>query len=73
MTRKLTSYTTPGSHNLHIPSHSEFHRYTSNRIVMGDFCTDYNSGFAVEEAASAIRWTIKNEKKRNTKSLLINK
>lgn len=40
---------------------------------MGDFCTDYNSGFAVEEAASAIRWTIKNEKKRNTKSLLINK
>ena len=47
-----------------IPTREEFHRYASNELSLGDFCTNYSSGYQVERVAQAIRWTIANDKGR---------
>lgn len=66
-----TKYITPGSHNLQIPTESEFHRYASNRIALSDFNTSYPDEFTISKVAAAIKWTLNNEKKRknNQKNL----
>lgn len=65
---ETTNYTTPGNHNLHIPSKEYFSRFASNRLTNTDFCTDC-AGNAVEKTETAIRWTYSNEKKRGMKFL----
>lgn len=50
-----------------IPSREEFHRYASNMLAVGDFSTDYPSGYQVDRVARALRWTIGNERGRNKK------
>lgn len=63
MTKNRNYYTTPSS-KLRIPTREEFHRYTSNELSIGDFCTNYSSGYQISRVANAINWTIRNEKKR---------
>ena len=53
-----------------IPTREEFHRYASNELSEGDFCTSYPSGYQVDRVAYALKWTINNEKKRNTDYVL---
>ena len=43
-----------------IPSREEFHRYASNKLTDGDFCTDYSSGYQVSRVSQALDWTHKN-------------
>ncbi len=45
-----------------LPSREELHRYASNALADGDFCTDYTSGYQVSRVAQAIDWTIKKTK-----------
>lgn len=49
-----------------IPSREEFHRYCSDYLSSYDFETDYPPYEAknINKAASAISWTLTNEKKR---------
>lgn len=63
MTETKTTYVTPGNHNLHIPSKKDFRLYASNLLTNTDFCTDC-PGCAAQKTASAIGWTLSNEKKR---------
>lgn len=58
-TQPKTKYTTPGSHNLYIPSKSEQLRYANNKITLSDFDTTHPSGHAIDETANALRWTYK--------------
>ena len=58
-----TTYTNILS-NLKIPSREEFHRYASNELSLGDFCTNYSSGYQIDKVAKAIRWTIANDRGR---------
>lgn len=46
--------------NLKIPAREEFHRYASNKLTDGDFCTDYSSGYQVSRVSQALDWTHKN-------------
>lgn len=56
------------NNNLRIPSREEFHRYASNKLTDGDFCTDYSSGYQVSRVAQALDWTRKNcTKKKGNK------
>ena len=57
MTETHTHYTTPGNHNLRIPSREEFHRYASDTLSEADFCTDYPTEYAINKIASSLRWT----------------
>ena len=57
MTETHTHYTTPGNHNLRIPSREEFHRYASDTLSEADFCTDYPTEYTVNKIASSLRWT----------------
>lgn len=59
------NYYTNTSSNLKIPSREEFHRFASNELSSGDFCTNYPSGYQIDRVAKAIRWTIANDKGRN--------
>lgn len=59
-----TTYTNKSS-NLKIPTREEFHRYASNELSLGDFCTNYSSGYQIDRVAQAIRWTIANDRGRN--------
>ena len=47
------------------PTREEFHRYASNLLADGDFCTDYSSGYQINRVAQSLDWTIKKNKKRN--------
>lgn len=64
MTRKTKLYTNPSNNNLRIPTREEFHRYASNLLSDGDFCTNYSSGYQVNRVSEAIKWTESNDKKR---------
>ena len=61
MTETQTKYTTPGTHNLQIPSIEEFHRYANNLITDGDFDATHPSGNQIGKVDSALRWTYKNQ------------
>jgi len=63
MTNK--NYYTSSNYKGNIPTHEEFHRFASNELSDGDFCTYYPSGYQISKVASAIKWTYNNEKKRN--------
>lgn len=65
MTETRLHYTTPGNHNLKIPSREEFHRYASNVLSESDFCTYYPTGYTANKIASSLRWTIDNSKQKN--------
>lgn len=45
-----------------IPSREEFHKFASNLLADGDFCTEYASGYQINRVAQAIDWTIKKTK-----------
>ena len=59
------NYYTSSNYATPIPTREEFHRFASNELSEGDFCTNYSSGYQVNKVASAIAWTYSNEKKRN--------
>lgn len=65
MTETRLHYTTPGNHNLKIPSREEFHRYASNVLSESDFCAYYPTGYTANKIASSLRWTIDNSKQKN--------
>lgn len=64
-TEPKTKYTTPGNHNLHIPSQVEFQRNANNKLSIGDFDTSYPSGLQIEKVANSLRWTYKNTSNLN--------
>lgn len=61
MTNTKRHFTNPliKNDNLRIPSRDEFHRYTSNKLANGDFCTDYSSGYQISRIVQALDWTRK--------------
>lgn len=63
--RKTRNYYTSSNYANSIPAREEFHKYASNEISEGDFCTNYSSGYQINKVANAISWTYSNEKKRN--------
>lgn len=63
MTNK--NYYTSSNYVGRIPTREEFHRYASNELSLGDFCTNHPSGYQIERVAQSIRWTIANDKGRN--------
>lgn len=64
MTETHTHYTTPGNHNLKVPSRDEFHRFASNLLSNADFCTDYPADYIIDKTSSALRWTIMNARNK---------
>lgn len=56
---KTSTYVTPGSHNLQIPSRSEFHRCLIENITVGDFSTSVcgEGGIKIKKIAKAINWS----------------
>lgn len=62
---KATINTRQSNNTLHIPAREEFHRFTSNELSEGDFCTNHPSGYQINKVTSALSWTFSNEKKRN--------
>lgn len=62
MTNK--NYYTSSNYAAIIPTCEEFHRFASNELSLGDFCTNYSSGYQIDKVASAIKWTHKNCRKR---------
>lgn len=66
MTNTKRNYVNPLSNdNLKIPTREEFHRYASNILAEGDFCTEYSSGYQVSRVAQALNWTIKNNSNKS--------
>lgn len=65
MTETQTHYTTPGNHNLRIPSREEFHRYSIQKLSVSDFCTETPNEYLINKITSSIRWTIRNVRKEN--------
>lgn len=55
----IQKYVTPGSHNLHIPTNKEFHRYAVEKLTNTDFCTETPTGTTAQRIASSITWTKK--------------
>jgi hypothetical protein len=51
--------------NLRIPTREEFHRYASNLLTEGDFCTEHSSGYQVSRVANALDWSKKKAFKVN--------
>ena len=64
MTETQTRYTTPGNHNLKVPSRDEFHRYASDILFNADYCTDYPSEYMIDKISSSLRWTIMNARNK---------
>lgn len=50
-----------------IPTREEFHRFASNELSLGDFCTNYSSGYQVNRVFKAIKWTYENNRGRKKK------
>lgn len=57
---KNPHYTTPGSHNLRIPSREEFQHFCSNLLNEKDFSTVYPAGYQAARVKNALDWTIRN-------------
>lgn len=53
-------------------SREELHRYASNLLSEEDFCTEYPSGWQIEQCSHALSWTYSNEKKRKWKTMYYN-
>lgn len=51
--------------NLRIPTREEFHRYASNLLTEGDFCTEHSSGYQASRVANALDWSKKKTFKVN--------
>lgn len=62
MTNTKRHFISPLIKNDHllIPSREEFHRYASNKLSDGDFCTEYSSDYQVDRVAQALDWTLEN-------------
>lgn len=71
MTAISNLQTTKSNNHTTLPLYSreELHRYASNILSESDFCTDYPSGWQIEQCASSLSWTCNNEKKRKWKKL----
>lgn len=65
MTEIQAHYTTPGNHNLRIPSREEFHRYATEKLRTSDFCTETPNGYLLNKIAGSIKWTEKITRKGN--------
>lgn len=63
MTNK--NYYTSSNYAITIPTREEFHKFTSNELSLGDFCTNHPSGYQIERVSQSIRWTITNDRGRN--------
>lgn len=63
MTNK--NYYTSSNYATTIPSREEFHRYASNLLAEGDFCTEYPSGYQISRVAQALDWSKKKTFKVN--------
>lgn len=48
-----------------LPTRQEQHRFASNVLSAGDFCTEYPCGHTIERVENSLKWTIKNAEKRN--------
>ena len=66
---KNTSYTDAANMNLRIPARSEFHRYTTEKLSVGDFTTNgcCEGGIKIKKIASAIAWSKITGKNYNVK------
>jgi len=45
-----------------LPSRDEFHKFASNELSLGDFCTNHPSGYQIARVDQSIRWTIANDR-----------
>lgn len=56
---RKSTYVTPGSNNLHIPSRNEFHKYLIDNITISDFSTGGCAvgGMKIKKIAKAINWS----------------
>ena len=59
MTTNKNYYTGRNYDNAPIPTREEFHKYASNKLAEGDFCTEYPSGYQISRVAQALDWTMK--------------
>lgn len=65
MTETQLHYTTPGNHNLPIPSREEFHKYAMEKLWVSDFCTESPNEYLIGNIERSIRWTKKHARKEN--------
>lgn len=65
MTNNRNYYTTSSNYANTIPTREEFHRYTSNAISVSDFHTDHTNEIQIDKVDYALKWTVKNDKKKN--------
>lgn len=63
MTNK--NYYTSSNYAGRIPNREEFHRYASNLLAEGDFCTEHSSGYQISRVANALDWSKKKASKVN--------
>lgn len=56
------NYYTSSNYKGNIPTREEFHRFASNELSLGDFCTNHPSGYQIERVTQSIRWTIANDR-----------
>lgn len=65
MTNKKNLVTTSSNRKPNIPTREEFHRFASNELSEGDFCTNHPSGYQINKVSSALRWTYANDRGRS--------
>lgn len=65
MTEAISHYTTPGSHNLKIPSRDEFHRFAMNKLTQADFMDDKPTGFVIDRISQSTHWSRKMVRREN--------
>lgn len=59
------NYYTSSNYAATIPTREEFHQFASNIISIADFDTDHSNGLQTGKVDSAIKWTIKHNKKNS--------
>ena len=64
MTLTKNYYTSSNYANILNLNREDLHRYASNELSEGDFCTNHPSGYQVNKVDKAIRWTIANDRGR---------
>ena len=58
MTEQQSRYVIPGSHNLKIPTRSEFHKLAMHQLTDMDFKTDEPNQATINQIAKAIHWSL---------------
>ena len=62
MTLTKNYYTSSNYANATNLNREEFHRFASNELSEGDFCTNHPSGYQINKVAQSIKWTIANDR-----------